>query len=626
MPLFVVRPSRGTWAFFGLVVAGVLGARALRRQEARVVQQDRPASETAHALAGCLLGPNVPWALRDPDEPGALKRWTHHTGSILRAAVGQPQADAWPARCVPIASRLHRALLRASTSPSATRLLAQDVHERLQRMASDRDERFARIDDDQLPARFAALMMQVHGLSQGTRETWNRYLGASSGATLRLAALPRLRGLPNGIEQGVVTAAGTVHGRNAWDGMLHAIELDGAGMRDVVVGAAVPLSEPARGGLLLVWRDDGPALASTGAVPRVIRVPRGTRIEGDVAEYRWDADVRREARALLTLDAGTARVFVSPSDGPVVWSDARVVGPAESLLAAMITPDPAVDADALRASWRVTTLRPRLDDLALEAFSVSATLAAPDATSDVSAAPPPPTVTVGAPEPIRLGVRLPASVYLVETCRAADVGYLVLAHGDLLTALRLDGRTARHATVRAQLPRGARLSLRCDAARALATASPLTLQGPAALFDFSNEATPRGEPIEAPPGGVTNLHALLLVRDGVLAVVSTPGAVRTWRRANALAARDGATWEPVGMAMHLIPAPGVRRAVTRAQAASRGDELTLLVDLAQARRQLSQPNADQPMSPFEELPVAAWEPAGAALLMSSDGGATFTSP
>ena len=80
------------------------------------------------------------------------------------------------------------------------------------------------------------------------------------------------------------------------------------------------------------------------------------------------------------------------------------------------------------------------------------------------------------------------------------------------------------------------------------------------------------------------------------------------------------------MAMHLIPAPGVRRAVTRAQAASRGDELTLLVDLAQARRQLSQPNADQPMSPFEELPVAAWEPAGAALLVSSDGGATFTSP
>ncbi len=125
---------------------------------------------------------------------------------------------------------------------------------------------------------------------------------------------------------------------------------------------------------------------------------------------------------------------------------------------------------------------------------------------------------------------------------------------------------------------------------------------------------------------MTDLHALLLVRDAVLAVVSTPGAVRTWRRATRDAPLRGAAWESAGIVMQLLPSPGARRMVTRAQAQSRDDDVTLLLELAEAPRLLEQAGTDQPMSPFEERPAVAWSPVGVALALSNDGGATFTSP
>lgn len=624
MPLFVVRPSRGAWAFFGLVVLGVVGARAANRHEARVIQQDRPASETAHALASCVLGANTVWILRDPDEPEALRRWTLAAGNFLRAAVARPQPEAWPRRCVAHAARLHRSLTRASTSPIAARVLAQDVHNLLERAASDRDELVALTDSDQIPSRLAALMMQVHALSLGTRATWDRALLTAHAPPVTPAQVPRLRGLPNGIEQGVVAEAGRVYGRNAWDGMLHALELDATGLRDVVVGAAVPLREPARASLLRAWRDDGPVMVASGAVPRLLRMPRGFRVEGAVTDFRWDADVHGGQRALLTLDAGTVRVQATPSDGPVTWSDARGVGPGESALAAMIATDADAGADATSARWRVTVLRPRFSDAALEQFLVTASPAAPD---ENSSRPQPPVVSVSAAEALHAPAELPASVTQVETCRAGAVGYMLLATSDALTALRVEGHAVRAATVHTRMPRGARLSVSCDASRALAAPTPLTLQGGAALFHFDGYTGGRGVQLDHPPGGVTDLHALLLVRDAVLSVTSTPGAVRAWRRTTGLfGLRGGAAWEPAGMVMHLLPSSGVRRAVTRAQAQSRGDDVTLLFEYAEAPRLLQHASTDQPMSPFDERPATAWSPAGAAVVLSNDGGATFTSP
>jgi hypothetical protein len=177
------------------------------------------------------------------------------------------------------------------------------------------------------------------------------------------------------------------------------------------------------------------------------------------------------------------------------------------------------------------------------------------------------------------------------------------------------------------LPRGARMRARCDASRLLVTVAPTSAQGAAALFTFERGASPATTLVEPPPGGVTDVHAMLLVRRAVLAVVSSAGAVRAWRyvAGDALGVQSN-RWEPGGLVMDLVPAARVRRAVTQAQAQGRDDEVTLLLDLAQAPRVIAQTIPDQPMSPFEERPARQWSPAGLAVFVSHDGGLTFGPP
>jgi hypothetical protein len=234
MALFVVRPSRGTWGFFGLVLLGVMGARAMNKHEAKVLRQDRPVTERAHALTACLLGDHVRWVLRDPNEADAQIRWTFHIAQVFRATVSHPQPEGWPGVCAEPARALSAAVQRASASTPAIRALAAETRNLIDRVGNSTEERLALADNDQLASRLAALLLQVRVISDGSRSTWDTgYRGGPPPVALTLATLPALRGLPGEVEQPVLVSTQAALARGTWNGYGQVLRLDGGAPRRV---------------------------------------------------------------------------------------------------------------------------------------------------------------------------------------------------------------------------------------------------------------------------------------------------------------------------------------------------------------------------------------------------------
>ncbi|MFO0625225.1 MAG: hypothetical protein U0325_06360 [Polyangiales bacterium] len=278
MPLFVVRPSRGTWGFFGLVVLGVLGVRAMNKHEATVVRQDRPATERAYSLASCLLGDHARWVLRGPDETDAQLRWTYDIGHVFRATVSSPQPDGWPGVCVESARALSQSLQRASTSNPAVRALAAETRDLVERAGNSAEERLALADNEQLAAKLAALFLQVRALSAGSRSTWDAgFRGAPPPVALTLAPLPALRGLPGEVEQPVLVSAQRALARGTWNGYGQALRLDGGAPRRVLLPSFTPLPETPHDQLARVWSDDGPWLVDSARPACCVRRPTSGR-------------------------------------------------------------------------------------------------------------------------------------------------------------------------------------------------------------------------------------------------------------------------------------------------------------------------------------------------------------
>lgn len=607
MSLFVVRPSRGTWGFFGLVVLGALGARAMSRHEARVIRQDRPASEHAHELAACLLGPRRAWVLRDADAQGAQLRWTHDSATTLRAIVSAPQTEGWPGVCVESAVSLQAALLRASSTAPATRALAGEVRVLLERANRSQEERLTLADNDRLASRLAALLMQVRFISMGSRASWDRGLpGARPPVELSLAELPRLRGLPGAVRSPVLADTRTVFARGVWNGYAQALRVDGGRPRRALLDAATPVREAPRGALLRAWRDDGPVMFAASPTPRLLSLPPAFAIS-DIESYRWDSALSGGDFGLLTLDGGTASIRATGADGRSPWTAATPVGPGEGVLAAMLS-EPSDGGER----FRVTVLRPRFTDSTLEQHAVRREGDA---------------LVVGPAEPLSTLVPLPGAFTAVETCRAGGVSYMAFATLNSLITARVEGASVRVATARLPLPRGGGFTLRCDEAQALAVPSPASAVAEAALFRYPGYRGGVAELLDHPPGGPSDVLAVLLVRGAALAVVSSPGAVRAWRYAPRVSfGHADAGWRQGAMLLDLEPSALVRRSVTATQAASRGDDVTLLLDIAQSPRTYLQPQADQPMAPVEESSQRAWSSAGRAVLVSRDGGRSFDAP
>lgn len=606
MSLFVVRPSRGTWAFFGLVVLGVLGTRAMRQHEARVIRQDRPASERVHELAACVLGSNVAWVLREPDAPDAQLRWTHDASRVLRALVSRPQPDGWPRACVEVARGLSLTLLRTSTSSIPTRTLSVELRDLLER-ASNPDEALALADGDQIAAKLAALLLQVRALSNGSRATWDGALVRTPPPfALTMAPVPALRGLPGAVEHPVLVDPQTVLARGTWNGYGQVLRVDGGRPRRVLFEPSTPLPEPAHAGLARLWLDDGPRLLSLAPRPALLAMPEGFAVN-DPERFRWSAVRDGDRLALLTLDGGTAAVHVRDA-GAATWRPGVPLGPGESVLAAGIIGSGIGD-DA----WRAVVLRPALTDSTLEQYSLR------DGDGGV---------TVSAPVPLSTATPLPGATSAVESCQTAAAVYFVMADRNALVAVRVRDGVSNVTSARLSLPRGARLRLRCDDTQVLATVTPWSATAGAALFAFTGRRGDEGVVLDLPPGGVNEVHAMVLVRDGVLALASTPGALRSWRfrQRAGLFLRNTSRWEHGALLLDLVPGARSRRRVLSMQAESDGDNVTVLMELAQGARAFRAPPAAQPMAPLEEAPASGWSHGGRAVMISRDGGRSFAAP
>lgn len=604
MALFVVRPSRGTWGFFGLVVLGVLGVRAMNKHEAQVLRQDSPATERAYALTACLVGNHLRWILRAPDEADAQLRWTFDLSRVLRAAVSHPQPEGWPGDCVDDARELSAAVQRTSASNPAVRALAAETRNLLERAGNSAEERFALADNDQLASKLAALMLQVRALSDGSRTAWDAGYRADLPEARALVALPALRGLPGEVEQPVLVSAQAALARGTWNGYGQVLRLDGGAPRRVLLEAFTPLAEAPHGGLARAWSDDGPRLVDLSSPPRVLRPPADLAPR-DPAGFRWSAGSGEGGRVMLTLDDGDLQARLQR---PAGWSAAVAVGPSQSILAGALTGTETPD-----APWRVTTLRPRFADVVLEQYTVGL-----DGDG----------LRVGAAMPIATAAPLPGAITTVEACEAGRVAYFVLAERGAVTAVRVQQGVAQTASARLSLPRGARLRLQCDARQVLAAPSPAGALAGAALFRFEGGAVGSGSLLDPPPGGTNEVHAMVLARDGVLAFASSPGALRVWRLRPQMGffGRGASRWEHGAMLLDLLATPRVRRRVTAMQAVGEGDRVTVLIDLAQGARVMRAQPAEQPMAPLDEAPTPRFSPVGRAVLTSHDGGRTFRAP
>ncbi|MFO0625224.1 MAG: hypothetical protein U0325_06355 [Polyangiales bacterium] len=325
----------------------------------------------------------------------------------------------------------------------------------------------------------------------------------------------------------------------------------------------------------------------------------------DAASFRWSARSHGPARVMLTVDDGDVSVRLQRPEG---WSPAEAVGPSQSQLAAALTAAATPD-----APWRVTTVRPRFSDVVLEQYTVSL---AGDG------------LRLGAAMTLYPSAPLPGTLTVVESCEADDVAYFVLAERGAVTAVRVREGVAQTANARLSLPRGTRLRLQCDAQQVLASPSPAGALAGGALFRFEGGVAGVGSVLDPPPGGANEVHAMVLVRDGVLAFASSPGALRSWRlRPQAgFFGRGASRWEHAGMLLDLIATPRIRRRVTGMQAMSDGDRVTVLLELAQGARLMRVQPAEQPMAPLDEAPTPRFTPGGRAVMVSRDGGRTFRAP
>lgn len=608
MALFVARPSRSSWVFFVLVALGVAAARGYGNYERSVVRRDAPVAELAQDLAACTFGSDSAWLLAGP----STAVWQEAIGSWMRRAVAAPQDPAWLSRCVPYAGRLAERLGRTASANEAVVASATALHHSLQEAARDPLERVALVDSDVLPRQFVDVFDKVRALSEGAREGWravpvhhDRFGVIPTARTLPLRPLPSSLLRPTLLSGSAFAAFSTV------DGAVHRYDFGrpGGAVREATAGVGVPVGV-ARDGAVRLESDRGLGWLLAGPDARSLAAPDDLAIEGDPSHFAWDLASGPRAAALLTLDYGSARVRATPLEGPLAWTAPAVVGSDESAAAAVMAPD----GDA----WRVTVLRPLVSTGVLEQYTLRyAPVAAP---ADPAAPVAPRGLVVDGPA--RVASELALYDARVLTCAAGAARYFALVSEQDVTVLRVDGARVRTAHTAVMWPRNREVTFTCDASRALVGTLPVMARTGHFLFSFGGRDEV-GVAVEPPTvGPAAAVRAVVLVRDGVMALVANAGALRAYRQRLRVGLRGASPWEPAGLVALAAPSAQWTRTFTRVEALATGDRVTMIVagGLVQhlPRPAEGQEATAQPAP--EPQPVPYFTLAG-----TIDGGATFWS-
>jgi hypothetical protein len=261
----------------------------------------------------------------------------------------------------------------------------------------------------------------------------------------------------------------------------------------------------------------------------------------------------------------------------------------------------------------VSLLLPRVDDAALEQH-----LVLPDGTTAREGLSP-------LQSPLAPTDAVDAYAARIVPCAVEDVRYLVVLAEHALTTVRVEGARSARASTTGVWPRDRTPGVQCDAQRVLVGTDPSTARGGWYLTDFSERGpVPRLlEPLV--PGPEARVQALTLHPDGVLATVSTRGALRTL-----LQRRAGGAWTSQGIAALLDVPERYTLALARVSAQAEAARVTLLLEGVRnrtvwvppapgARPTPENPNAGRPTARIESTPFA-W------LLASTDGGRRFETP
>lgn len=608
MALFVARPSRSSWVFFVLVALGVAAARGYGNYERSVVRRDAPVAELAQDLAACTFGTDSAWLLAGPT-PAV---WQDAIGSWMRRAVAAPQDPAWLTRCVPYAGRLAERLGRTASANESVVAIANALHHSLQEAARDPLERVALVDSDVLPRQFVAMFERVRALSEGAREGWramplhhDQFGVVPTARTLALRPLPASLLHPTLLSGSAFAAFSTV------DGVVHRYDFGrpGGPAREVTAGVGVPVGA-SRDGSLRVESDRGSGWLLGGVDARVVAAPDDLAIEGDPSRFAWDVAATPGAAALLTVDYGSLRVRATALEGRPAWTAPVAVGSDESATAAVMAPD----GDA----WRVTVLRPLVATGALEQYTVRYAVSVAPAAPAAPAAP----RALAVEGPARVASDLSLYDARVLTCASGAVRYFALVTEQDATVLRVESARVRSSHTAVMWPRNREVTFTCDEGRALLGTMPAMARTGHFLFSFRAREGDVAVAVEPPTvGPMAAVRAVVLVRDGVMALAANAGALRAFRQRLRPGLRGVSPWEPAGLVALAAPSSQWTRTFTRVEAVATGDRVTMIVAGGLVHHPPRPAEGQEATAqPAPEPPVPYFTLAG-----SNDGGATFWS-
>ncbi len=588
MALFKVRPSRGSWAFFVLIAVAALTRRQWAHHEQQVIRRDGPAAESARALATCLFGADIAWLMRE-DEAGTPPQkldaaaqqslWAARIGSWLQVRVaGSLQSD-WPSRCVAPLDELDLRLRAASQhSPRITDTIrevrrglqppptprlefGQSVEDPTSRARAWQIELLRVVDDNTLPTQIASLFSDVRDLSAGTRDRWTpTVFHLESYPPISAPEVPRWRDVSAAHQQAVLASPTVYFYRSLTDGRTHRVDFDRRSLNDTELGAAVTWREPPRGGVLRASTESGGAVIPLEPTTRVIALPNepGETRRGET--FDWQSAVSADGLVWMTRSQGTVRLRALRFEEPNHWTDAVTLGTPESQIAAVVAPEPL---DATR--WRVTLLRPRAIDFAVEQNVVAVTPSGLTVTPSVRHNP----------------VVFP-SVQRLLTCGTDSVRYIALLGTGAIAVLRIEGEQLRVADAAMATVWGSDYVLRCDAGRALIVSDPPE-QVPivVATFPVGREQTVETVP-QVPRARVGPMRRgelpwrpceVLLVDDGLVAIAAHGVSLRAWRRP-----LQATQWEPGGYIASLAPNLETVRGLRSLHGMSQGRALALWIE------------------------------------------------
>lgn len=621
MALFKVRPSRGSWAFFVLITVAAVTRRQWSRHEQQVIRRDGPAAESARALATCLFGADTAWILREDAPARQQALWASRIGSWLQVHAAGSLQHEWPSRCVAQLDELEQRLRAASQRSPRTASTIGLLRRGLQRPPPSRfdfvrrgDDAAGRavawqtellrvVDDGTLPAQLASLFSDVRDLSLGTRDRWTPFaLRPEQFPMPPSPEVPRWRDVDAGhgqpVHEQVVLASPTVYFyRSRLDGRTHRVDFDRRSVNDTEVGAAVAWREAPRGGVLRASTEGGGAVIPMEPTTRVIALPDEPGVTRRGEAFDWQAATSADGLAWVTRTQGTVRLRAVRFDEPDRWTDPVTLGAPESQMEAVVAPEPL---DPTR--WRVTLLRPRAVDVAVEQHVVAVTPAGL-------------AVTAG---PRRDPVVF-ASVQRLLTCGAEGVRYVALLGAAGIAVLRVEGEQLRVARATMATPWGADPALRCDAGRALLVSDLPTVGATAAVVTFPVGRGPSVETVPPLPyDRGARLREVLLVDDGLVAVAAHRVALRAWRRP-----LHSTRWEPGGYVGSLAPAIDTVRAVRSLRGVSQGRALAVWIEGdAVTRRDEPVPGATGSNGKPTTRRVETQAPFR-VLMLSEDSGRTF---